>query len=87
MAKSKLNPFPGLEKERKRSTRRRRTMSRGTFISQSRSVSSEQKAMFHNVLGAGRKGVIRKFFDLNLSDQVALRDGLEKLVGAKLKTT
>jgi len=85
MAKTRGNPFLGAAKPKRRSSGRRRAVSRGTFISQSRGVSSEQKAMYHNILGAGRKGVIRKFFDLNTSDQSALRDGLERLVGARVR--
>lgn len=87
MAKRK-GGFPGLfapKAKPKTSGRARRIVSPGTFIAQSRAVSSEQKAMFHNILGAGRAGTLRKFFDLNLSDQIALRDGLEKLVGARLR--
>jgi hypothetical protein len=38
-----------------------------TFIQGSRGVSSEEKAMYHQVLGAGRRGVIREF--LGLTDQ------------------
>ena len=86
MAKSKANPFPGLPKREK--TRKRtgiRRVSPTTFIAQSRRVSSEQKAMFHNILGAGPKGTIRKFFDLNRSDESAIRDGLEKLIGQQLR--
>lgn len=56
-----------------------------TFIARSRSVSAEQKAIFHNILGAGPKGIIRRFFDLNTSDQDALRNGLEKLMAVRLK--
>jgi hypothetical protein len=56
-----------------------------TFIARSRSVSAEQKAMFHNILGAGPKGIIRRFFDLNTSDKDALRAGLEKLVAVRVK--
>jgi len=87
MAKTRMNPFPGLTREPKKRRSGKRTMSAGTFISQSRGVSAEQKAMYHNILGAGRKGVLRKFFDLNTSDQTALRDGLEKLLSARLRST
>ena len=92
MAKRKapVNAFPGLTKPktaRKGSGKRRGrvTVSPATFIARSRAVSAEQKAMYHNVLGAGRRGVLRKFFDLNVSDQNALRDGLEKLVGQRIR--
>ncbi len=87
MAKSRANPLPGLGKKERPKRRGVRRISAGTFISQSRGVSAEQKAMFHNILGVGRRGTLRKFFDLNTSDQTALRDGLEKLLSARLRST
>lgn len=79
-------PFVKHPKRPKRSgPPRKRSINRATFISQSRAMSSEQKAMFHNILGAGPKGTIRKFFDLNTSDQTALMNGLEKLVAARIR--
>lgn len=39
-----------------------------TFSQRSRSVSNEQKALYHCVEGAGKSRVIRDFFDLNESD-------------------
>lgn len=55
-----------------------------TFIQRSRQMPSEEKAMYHNVLGAGRAGVIREFFDLNESDTVALQEGLSALLAARV---
>jgi hypothetical protein len=56
----------------------------GTFIHQSRAISSEQKAIWHNVTGAGKSGVTRKFLGLTDQDQIDLRDGLEKLIEARI---
>jgi hypothetical protein len=56
-----------------------------TFIQRSRQMPSEEKAMYHNVLGAGRSGVIREFFNVNDTESLALRDGLSTLVAARLK--
>lgn len=55
-----------------------------TFIQRSRQVSSEQKAIWHNITGAGRSGVIREFFDLNESDQAACRDALSASIAERL---
>jgi hypothetical protein len=48
-----------------------------SFIQRSREVSSEQKAMWHNVTGAGRSRVIREFFGLTDEEQKQVRDALE----------
>ena len=56
-----------------------------TFISRSRQESSEQKAIWHNVTGAGRRGVIRKFFDVNQEDETVFAASLERLIDARLK--
>lgn len=55
-----------------------------SFIARSRQTSSEEKAMFHNVTGAGKSGVIREFFNLHETDQEALRDDLERLIATRL---
>lgn len=57
-----------------------------TFISRSRQVSSEEKALYHNVLGAGRSGIIREFFGLTPDNQTELRQQLEQLVQKRLPT-
>lgn len=43
-----------------------------TLIQQSRRVSPAEKAIYHNVAGAGKSRVKREFFDLNASDVDAL---------------
>ena len=57
----------------------------GTFIGKSRSVASEQKAIWHNVTGAGASGVIRRFFDVNERRQQMASEALDKLVAQRLK--
>jgi hypothetical protein len=81
------NPFPGTGVPKGRTPRKtsRRRVSSGTFIQRSRSVSSEEKAAYHNVLGAGRRGTIRRFFDLSEGDQGTLREKLGDLVEMRLK--
>lgn len=49
---------------------------RGTFIQRSREESSEQKALWHNVQGAGKSRVKREFFALNGDDV----DAIERLL-------
>lgn len=56
-----------------------------TFIQRSRQESSEQKAIYHNITGAGRRGVKREFLDLGPEDQQQLGVQLEKLWGASMK--
>jgi hypothetical protein len=55
-----------------------------TFIGRSRSVSSEQKAIFHQVTGAGRSRVRRPFFDIGQSDAQACSEALEKLIADRI---
>jgi hypothetical protein len=45
-----------------------RAGSKGTFIQASRAISAEQKALYHDVTGAGMSRVMRKFFELDDSD-------------------
>jgi hypothetical protein len=56
-----------------------------TFIQRSRSVGSEQKAIWHNVTGAGASRVIREFFGASLDDQVAVKGGIETLLQARIE--
>ena len=55
--------------------------SRGTFIQRSRSVGANDKAFFHNEVGAGKSQVIREFFDLSEADA----DQIETAVDAYLE--
>lgn len=55
-----------------------------TFIQRSRSVASEEKAMYHTILGAGRRGVIRDFFTLGTDDEEVIGMALERLIATRL---
>jgi hypothetical protein len=55
-----------------------------TFIQRSRAVSSEQKAIYHNVLGAGGRGVIREFFGVSESESEDIGQKLHDLIAARL---
>lgn len=59
----------------------------GTIIARSREISSEQKAIWHNVVGAGKSRVKREFFELNEADKLALGVGLEKAVALRTGAT
>ena len=48
-----------------------------TFIQRSRSKGAEEKAIYHNIAGAGKGRVLRKFFELNDDDVNAIIDIVE----------
>lgn len=75
---AKANPVSA-----KATAKRLRRAGAPTFIQRSREVASEQKAIWHNVTGAGRSGVIREFFDLSQAELGTLRDGLEQVVALR----
>lgn len=56
----------------------------GTFIQQSRRISSAEKARYHEIDGAGRSHVRRPFFDLNEADEAAIfaraQQGVDRLL-------
>jgi len=56
-----------------------------TFIQRSRAVSPEQKALYHQVLGAGKARVKREFFDISQADLLALAARLQSLMGDKIR--
>lgn len=62
-----------------------KTKGRSTLIQRSRDVKPSEKALFHNVSGAGRSKVKREFFNLDASDVGALRDELERRVTKNLQ--
>jgi hypothetical protein len=62
----------------------RRVRTGPTFIQRSRAVSAEQKAIYHNVTGAGRRGVKREFFQLGTEDGEAIKAATEKLMQARI---
>jgi hypothetical protein len=45
----------------------------GTFIQRSRAVPAANKAQYHNITGAGKSHVIRKFFGLNAREGDTIR--------------
>jgi hypothetical protein len=68
-------------------TASRRLRRRGgpTFIARSREVSSEEKAMYHNVLGAGRRRVIRAFFGLSDDEKQVIAERVAELIRHRLE--
>lgn len=58
-----------------------------TFIQRSRPSSGkspEQKAIYHQVAGAGKSRVLRKFFELSDADEVAIQQVLDRGLGARI---
>jgi len=55
-----------------------------TFIQRSRSVSPEQKAMYHAVLGTGRRRVVRDFFDVSADDQTVVAERLQQVLDRRI---
>jgi hypothetical protein len=55
-----------------------------TFIQRSRSLPSEQKAIYHNVTGAGRSQVIRKFMGLTDQNKADLREAMERVIAERI---
>lgn len=50
----------------------------GTFIQRSRSVAGADKALFHNVTGAGKSAVKRKFFGLTDAEKATIAERLQR---------
>jgi hypothetical protein len=80
---AKRSALPGISAKRA-AKKLRKVRSGPTFIQRSRSVSSEQKAIYHNVTGAGKSGVKRQFFEIGDDDAKAIKDGVEKLMAAEI---
>jgi phage gpG-like protein len=51
-----------------------------TLIQQSRRKSAEEKALYHNVLGAGQSRVKREFLGLTEQDERDIVDRLQKAI-------
>jgi hypothetical protein len=66
--------------------KRPRRAGSSTFIQRSRNESSEQKAIFHQVTGAGRAHVIRQFVGLTSQEQDVAKTVLEGLIATRLAT-
>lgn len=54
----------------------KRSGASGTFIQRSRSLGAAEKAEFHQIDGAGRSHVIRRFFDLSDADVDSITERL-----------
>lgn len=63
--------------------RQLRNVSRGTFIQRSREASSEQKAIYHQVTGAGRSRVKREFFGVDDEGQREIGEALKQRIDAQ----
>lgn len=63
-----------------------KTRTRTSLIQQSRRVSPMEKALTHNVVGAGKAHVKREFFDLNTDDLSAITEELDRRVERNLRT-
>lgn len=64
----------------------RRGPRRTTLIQQSRATSPAEKALIHNVAGAGKTRITREFFDLDAEDEKALSEELGRRVQRNLQS-
>ena len=72
----------------KRASRVRRVAEAArTFIQGSRNVSAEQKALYHQVQGAGRSHVLRPFLGLTPTDESVIQQRLEALIDGVVRRT
>jgi hypothetical protein len=55
-----------------------------TLIQQSRGTSAQQKALYHQVLGAGKARVKREFLGLTVTDQADIISALDKGIRKRL---
>lgn len=65
--------------------RRRKPGTGPTLIQRSREVSPAEKASFHNIEGAGKRGVLREFFGIAPSDEGAIVDRIGVYLEKMLK--
>ncbi len=56
-----------------------------TLIQQSRRIPAEQKALYHQVLGAGKSRVKREFLGLTDQDERDIVDRIDKAMGKALR--
>lgn len=56
-----------------------------TLVQRSRAVPPGQKAVYHQVAGAGTSRITRKFFDLNADDLSVLAAELDRRLGQRLQ--
>jgi hypothetical protein len=69
----------------KKAAKSRRRQSSTTFIQRSRNESSEQKAIWHQVTGAGRSHVRRRFVGLTEDETAKTKAVLEGLIADRLR--
>lgn len=62
----------------------RRTRRGPTLIQRSRAVAPGQKALYHQVFGAGKSRVLRQFFDLNDDDARVIGDEMRRRITERL---
>lgn len=58
-----------------------------TLIQRSRAVPAGQKALYHQVYGAGKSRVLRQFFDLNDADLRVLSGEVQRRIEQRLSQT
>jgi hypothetical protein len=56
-----------------------------TFLQRARQVPAEQKARFHQVLGAGRSGVLRPFLGLTAPEEAEIDRRLTALLDQRIQ--
>ena len=56
-----------------------------TMIQRSRQKSSEEKALYHNVTGAGRSRVIRQFMGLTTQEEKDIETRVERHITQQLR--
>lgn len=83
---AKHDPFPTRDRARRREARTKKAFSPSTFIQRSRNESSEQKAIWHQVTGAGKSHVLREFLGVTEAEQDSTRQKLEQVLDARLRT-
>jgi phage gpG-like protein len=62
----------------------KRARSGPTLIQQSRRISAEQKALYHQTLGAGKSRVLREFLGLTDQDGRDIADRLQKAIDRQI---
>lgn len=65
----------------------KRVATPGTFIQRSRRVGAAEKAAYHQVTGAGKSRVKRKFFELSESDVDEIAEVVGQHLDRSLKQT
>lgn len=56
-----------------------------TFVQRSRGTTPEQKALYHQVLGAGRSRVLRPFLGVTAEEERVIEKRIEALIDGALR--